>query len=562
MAELPRYRRDGLLSAVSPGFEGVGLREAARASETLTRAMDRVSQMAFQVAGEQAKIEGIEYGAANAPTVEQLAKAKEQGKDIKEILPGDTFSIFGQAARATAIDMLTSTMETQARESIVGIQTRYELGQIDLAGMQENLTTIEDTYSAILSDIDPVAASRFRATIGLAGNSAFLSAAKSKVKADKKAMETLLAVGVQAMIDSVPTIVDAGVTKANDGSIVTPNDSINVLRAQIQKYGSQMENGDTFIRENLRILDQRYNEALVGNVADWVMEDPIKHTNQIMSGTIKDAGMNALVSSMTTEQIRDAKKAANDQMTAFFGRENQLYQRNERLRGELFDALVPQLFDAKATGRDEDVESILMRMADLKPVEATSMREAIYTTGGIDNAEVVTGLDLLSTQGALTLDLINEKRADKEISESTYRRYLGAIEQQRNTDHNEALTFAENILRPGVRGLINPGADDRKALKKLGELENAMILEARKNPGYDRLQYAQDWLNNQNKGPTAAEIEQARAKISGLAQFVGLSESASPEEVKAALAEKVADGSFNAQRAAAYDASFGILGVE
>lgn len=562
MAELPRYRRDGLLSAVSPGFEGVGLREAARASETLTRAMDRVSQMAFQVAGEQAKIEGIEYGAANAPTVEQLAKAKEQGKDIKEILPGDTFSIFGQAARATAIDMLTSTMETQARESIVGIQTRYELGQIDLAGMQENLTTIEDTYSAILSDIDPVAASRFRATIGLAGNSAFLSAAKSKVKADKKAMETLLAVGVQAMIDSVPTIVDAGVTKANDGSIVTPNDSINVLRAQIQKYGSQMENGDTFIRENLRILDQRYNEALVGNVADWVMEDPIKHTNQIMSGTIKDAGMNALVSSMTTEQIRDAKKAANDQMTAFFGRENQLYQRNERLRGELFDALVPQLFDAKATGRDEDVESILMRMADLKPVEATSMREAIYTTGGIDNAEVVTGLDLLSTQGALTLDLINEKRADKEISESTYRRYLGAIEQQRNTDHNEALTFAENILRPGVRGLINPGADDRKALKKLGDLENAMILEARKTPGYDRLQFAQNWLSGQQQGPTEAEITQAKNKISGLAQVVGLSESASPEEVKAALAEKVASNKFNANQAAAYDPSFRILGVE
>ena len=562
MAELPRYRRDGLLSAVSPGFEGVGLREAARASETLTRAMDRVSQMAFQVAGEQAKIEGIEYGAANAPTVEQLAKAKEQGKDIKEILPGDTFSIFGQAARATAIDMLTSTMETQARESIVGIQTRYELGQIDLAGMQENLTTIEDTYSAILSDIDPVAASRFRATIGLAGNSAFLSAAKAKVKADKKAMETQIAVGVQAMIDSVPTIVDAGVTQANDGSIVTPNDSINVLRAQIQKFGSQIENGDTFIRENLRILDQRYNEALVGNVADWVMEDPIKHTNQIMSGTIKDAGMNALVSSMTTEQIRDAKKAANDQMTAFFGRENQLYQRNERLRGELFDALVPQLFDAKATGRDEDVESILMRMDGLKPKEATSMREAIYTTGGIDNAEVVTGLDLLSTQGALTLDLINEKRADKEISESTYRRYLGAIEQQRNTDHNEALTFAENILRPGVRGLINPGADDRKALKKLGELENAMILEARKTPGYDRLQFAQNWLSGQQQGPTEAEITQAKTKISGLARVVGLSESASPEEVKAALAKKVADGDFNAQQAAAYDAPFRILGVE
>ena len=201
-------------------------------------------------------------------------------------------------------------------------------------------------------------------------------------------------------------------------------------------------------------------------------------------------------------------------------------------------------------------------MAELKPVEATSMREAIYTTGGIDNAEVVTGLDLLSTQGALTLNLINEKRADKEISESTYRRYLGAIVERRKADHNEALTFAENILRPGVRGLINPGADDRKALKQLGNLENAMILEARKNPGYDRLQYAQDWLSGQQQGPTEAEITQAKTKISGLARVVGLSESASPEQVKAALAQKVANGDFNAQAASGYDASFRILGVE
>ena len=178
MAELPRYRRDGLLSAVSPSFDSAALRQSARSSETLTRAMDRVSQMAFQAAGEQAKIEGIEYGAANAPTIQQLKEAQQRGESLENLLPGDTFSIFGQNARSAALDYINTSLQTQARKSISDLSLQFEQGSIDLPKMQESLATIEDTYSVIIQEFSPTESGKFRAQISLTGNSVYLAASK------------------------------------------------------------------------------------------------------------------------------------------------------------------------------------------------------------------------------------------------------------------------------------------------------------------------------------------------------------------------------------------------
>lgn len=565
MAELPRYRRDNLLGAVSPQYQGLALREGARAAQALSEAMNRVSQAAFGVAQQQAKIEGIEYGAANAPTIEQLAVAKAQGKDIKEMLPGDSFTVFGSAARASATDLVTATMEIQAREQVTGVQAMYELGQIGIGEMQSRLATIEDSYSSVLSDISPTSAAKLRATIGLAGNSAFLSAAKAKVKADRQELETQISVGTQAMIDSIPTIVDAGVTVAPDGSTVTPADSVDVLRAQIMKFGGLVENGDTFVRENLRLLDAKVEETVVAYTQEFVLENPIEHERQLRTGTFKDQNMQIMFSSLSPDQQYNARKAAAEALSSTLARESGLSSRNERLRGELFDALVPQLFAAKTAGEDAEVERLLTRMTELNPDRATTQRESIYTTGGVDNAEVVSNFDLMATQGSLTVDILNEARSGKQISESSYRRYIGVIEQQRNTDHRDAMTIAENILRPGVRSMINPGDDDRKALKQLGLLENAMILEARKpgNADFDRIQFAQNWMNNtNNQGPSDAEKEQAQNKLSGLAEFLNMPTDTSPANLKAEVDRRVSTNRMTPAQAAAYTQSFRTLGVE
>jgi hypothetical protein len=68
MSELPRYRRDGLLTAVAPQIQGVGLQESARSSQALSQAMDRVANFALKRMEQRAKVEGMQYGAAMART--------------------------------------------------------------------------------------------------------------------------------------------------------------------------------------------------------------------------------------------------------------------------------------------------------------------------------------------------------------------------------------------------------------------------------------------------------------------------------------------------------------
>lgn len=239
MAELPRYRRDGLLSAVSPGFDSAALREGARASETLTRAMDRVSQMAFQVAGEQAKIEGIEYGAANAPTIQQLKEAQQRGESIEDLLPGDTFSVFGQNARSAALDYISTSVQTEARKSIADLSLQFEKGSIDLPKMQESLATIEDTYSAIIQEFSPNEAAKFRAQISLTGNSVYLAASKKQIAEAKRENDINLEMGVDEMINSVDAFVQAGDLTNDQGEIITVDDRLGVLRKEIEKFGDQ-----------------------------------------------------------------------------------------------------------------------------------------------------------------------------------------------------------------------------------------------------------------------------------------------------------------------------------
>ena len=239
MAELPRYRRDGLLSAVSPSFDSAALRQSARSSETLTRAMDRVSQMAFQAAGEQAKIEGIEYGAANAPTIQQLKEAQQRGESLENLLPGDTFSIFGQNARSAALDYINTSLQTQARKSISDLSLQFEQGSIDLPKMQESLATIEDTYSATIQEFSPTESAKFRAQISLTGNSVYLAASKKQMAEAKRENDINLEMGVDEMINSVDAFVQAGHLKNDQGEIITVDNRLDVLRQEIEKFGNQ-----------------------------------------------------------------------------------------------------------------------------------------------------------------------------------------------------------------------------------------------------------------------------------------------------------------------------------
>ncbi len=484
MAELPRYRRDGLLSAVSPGFDSAALREGARASETLTRAMDRVSQMAFQVAGEQAKIEGIEYGAANAPTAQQLATAKASGKDLEDLLPGDTFSIFGSAARSTALDIIGLNIEKEARESIVGLQAGFEAGTIDLPTMQEQLVTIEDSYSAILQDISPAATAKFRAAIATVGNSAFLAAAKDTAEAAKKQDEIslryqadLIVDGVEGQVDSlVRTIFKAGITAdEKGGAVILPEDRIEtVSRDTIASFARQIDD-PTFYKTYTDKLDAEISRAKVDLVAEYLEQDPLNRVPELdQDGAyLADPNVKHLFSILDSGE-RDKVEARIEAYVDDIQAEADASEvRSGRDRDRRAKELAPLIHKAINNDRLEEARQYMDELQDLdyglwKTFDAT-------TRGGgaiVDLKEVVQNLDMKDHFGTLKIEEINKAFSDNQITKSTYDDFFKRYQAQKDSRYQDGLNYAKNALGYPEYDFVDPQGSQRLAIIQVKNVQN------------------------------------------------------------------------------------------
>ena len=486
MAELPRYRRDGLLSAVSPGFDSAALREGARASETLTRAMDRVSQMAFQVAGEQAKIEGIEYGAANAPTVEQLARAKASGQNIEDMLPGDTFSVFGSAARSTAINLIETSIESQARESITALQAGFEAGTVSLTDMQEKLATIEDSYSAVLSEVSPTSAAQFRASIGVVGNSAFLSAAKTAMADQKKRDEVVTRYEAKVLLEGIPgqvtslvnTIVNAGIQTNESGEVISIDDKIEVAaRQHLAKLALSIDDPSFFDTYSER-LDTEVSKAKVSVITEYLKEDPLNRIPELdQDGAyLEDADVKSLFSILTAEERDAVSQSIDNYVDELQAEEDAEDQRSERRRKERVNQIAPLINKAIA---DDDDGAIRVYMDELEVMDYSLWKSFVGVVNGggaqTDDPEVVKSLNFKTTTGSLNIAELNDMFSERQITRSTYDSMFSRYEAQKSTRYKEGLTVARNTLQYPEYDFIDMSDTQRKAIIKMKDLENEYL---------------------------------------------------------------------------------------
>ena len=112
----------------------------------------------------QAKIEGAEYGAENAPTPQQIEDAKSSGKELE--LPGDKFSVYG-TARSAALTAVYDDVTLAAKKSILQDLTDYEKQNLDPAMLQDEFNTLIDGYAATFDEASPALARKFRADMGI-----------------------------------------------------------------------------------------------------------------------------------------------------------------------------------------------------------------------------------------------------------------------------------------------------------------------------------------------------------------------------------------------------------
>ena len=557
---LPRYQRAGVRISQMPQVTTVGLQQAARTTQTLTQSLDRLASFAFRQAEVEAQVKGAEYGALNAPSQQQLSDAIAAGEDVSEIVPGDTSTVFGRAARTTALDAITTQFEAEARKTIVGLQTEFENENISLDEMGATMQDLVASQTDIMRRISPQAATKFSASVGIVTNSAYLAASKEQAKRDKADYEIQLRSDIDVIIRNAETVVKGGATVEDDGQLQEIEPKLDALRQQIANE-AMLLNDPTLYQTKINEFNQRVSEAKINVVLEDAMTTPGKAL-QVASGVgvFDDAQVQNVYESMSPPERLSLFEQLQSALSNKFTLEGKQEAAREKDRKDLVVAKRIELFEARTRGTEEDVERILSDIREIDESEYLSLETAIYTEGGIDNAEVVADLDNLVLNNDLTYKDIDAARSNGQISSSTYTSFKDKLDALRDERFNSAMETVKLELGHPPKGIYNLSDPDREAVRKINRIELELRRAKQNNPDMDMDAFVEQKIKDvQSQGPTETQIKQSQGRIDALRGQLNLPSDASTAEVKAALNKAVGAGKFNAQGAAAYDGDFTVL---
>jgi hypothetical protein len=193
MADLPllqsgRVEAAGIPGAVlptvsAPQVDYVGLRAGASNAQTVSQTLDRLSSQLFGIAKTAAVEAGYQYAADNPLTEEQLQAAKMG--NVQDMKLGGSFNVFDQAVRKARSFELSGNFESEARSQMTMMLTAVEAGKATTEQVQTKLNTMMDGFSRSLSQVDPEASLKFRATTATMGNTVLAKAAEFEMKREK-----------------------------------------------------------------------------------------------------------------------------------------------------------------------------------------------------------------------------------------------------------------------------------------------------------------------------------------------------------------------------------------
>lgn len=256
MATLPLYQPTGYLPADTPRFDYANLKEQAQQLTTITSALDRVSNFAFKRAMEQAEREGLQYGAENQPSVEQVMAAMERGESPQELFakPG---TIFGDAARKVQAGQLRNELEVVGRKKLADLSAIVESGNFNLQQVQQEITSLTSGYAKAISAVSPEEGLRFRASMATAGNAVYTKAADRAMQIYQEGVKA----NADDAISQTPRILADTFASEPDPKMLA--DRVTIERQRVFDIAQQA--GPEFLREKMA----DFNRQLLNSIVDY-----------------------------------------------------------------------------------------------------------------------------------------------------------------------------------------------------------------------------------------------------------------------------------------------------
>jgi hypothetical protein len=270
---IPESTRGNLRATQMPEIQRVGLKAASQYEGTVSQVLDRLSQTLFGINKKFSEEAGYQYVADNPLTPDQLVAAAK-GDVTKVVATGPSINIEQNVIRKARAFEIAGHAEIEAKKVVIDMLPDIESGKVGTKDVQTRLATITDGYSRSISQIDPEASLKFRASLSTLGNTVLEKAANAELKRRQAENNIKLAIGFQNVERELEEIygrttwgVDA------QGTQLTPNQVADALR-------------DGFVTQAAMIGGQ---QAALEYVQKWPK-------------AVQDAKVNALTKYITTNQ--------------------------------------------------------------------------------------------------------------------------------------------------------------------------------------------------------------------------------------------------------------------
>ena len=459
MATLPLYQPTGYLPADIPRLDRADVKESQAQLTTITSSLDRMSQFAFKKAEERAEREGLQYGAENQPSAEQVMAAMEGGKSPQELFaePGTTF---GNAARKIQAGQLRNELEVKARNEFSRLSGMIEAGSFNLKDVQTQIKAITDGYGKAISSISPEEGLRFRASAASAGAPVY---AKASDRAYKIYGEQVKA-NADDLISQTPTIIADLITVEKDPILLA--ERILIERQRVFDVAAQT-NDPQFFAEKRADFDR----ALLNAVVDYTLtpafaSNPVEGLRKMQAGDFGQ--LDRVMTRVNKDKLLKAYVDRTGEVATAWKRTSEL---NASVNADQMNAIQDQFYAGKISG-----QQVLNQAKALGITLPDEQRKALISGEGAGANLMMYGqFESLADRQAVGESYFDNLANNKVI---TWKQAndLKKIVRNDNPEMTRAREFIRNSL--GVPDMMTPGFGQEK--KTVADLTTQLQIEQQK----------------------------------------------------------------------------------
>ena len=261
----------------------------AQGASQLAQMVDRMSQSAFQTAGELFKQAAMQDVANTPLTPEQLEAAKNG--DMSQLgVGGSPLNIYSATVRKARSFELASAFDTEAKAEVVKILSDIENGGATSKTAAEKLNTMTRGFSQSLAQVDPDAALKFTASMGVYANTVMAEAYKTEAKRTKEKQALLLDSNFMNTMKLVEPALAQGFYVDANGQEQPIEPLLDVYRKNVSDTAFAA-GGLTMANQYLAKFDQQVAEGKVNAatkvaLGDDYMADPVVGLQRLRSGDL------------------------------------------------------------------------------------------------------------------------------------------------------------------------------------------------------------------------------------------------------------------------------------